>query len=369
MQNVHKYEINDVISDLPEIKPLDVGGQVFDDTNVIFLCALGFEPRCLVIPEALQHSGFRSDQAIYFEYSTNLDDNAINRSQLVTALSSITSDVKSLPADETASMLLLKDKINDVCLKYKKPLIVFDVSVVANRLLMRCMKVLMDSDVRLRLLYSEAEVYYPTLYEYQSKGKASRNETRSLGLEVGVGDVLFSDEHPGYHIDALPDCILLFPSFSKDRSWTAINRVDPTLVTLPSDKIVWFLGLPHLSQDHWRLEAQRAINSVEENFTQYEVSTFDYKESLRLLDRIYTERIGQYNFTLAPMGSKLQAVGAALFCYIRPDVRVIFATPQVYNGRQYSSGCKATWSVDFGSLTDVKSLLDKVGLIEITSNI
>jgi hypothetical protein len=95
------------------------------------------------------------------------------------------------------------------------------------------------------------------------------------------------------------------------------------------------------------------------------VSTFDYQDSLRILEKIHLERANTFRLTLSPMGSKMQALGAALFCCLHPDVRVVFVTPREYNAAHYSEGCKATWMIDFGFLPRMRDLLDRVGQLSI----
>jgi len=242
--------------------------------------------------------------------------------------------------------------------------VIFDVSGVANRLLMRCMKVLLSLNIRLTILYSEAAKYYPTREEYEENPEKWQSE-ESLGLERGVSDVILSEEYPGYHIDQLPDCVILFPSFNKERARAVISEIDPSLLTAAENQVLWLLGIPHLDEDRWRLDAMRKINQLSDSSIQYQVSTFDYRDSLRTLEAIYLNRLGQCKFTLSSMGSKMQALGAALFCYLRPDVRVVFAIPREYNAGKYSDGCKATWMVDFGSTRELRISLDQVGTLRV----
>ena len=128
-----------------------------------------------------------------------------------------------------------------------------------------------------------------------------------------------------------------------------IAKVDPSLLTSPKDNVLWVLGKPRLPEDSWREDAMRNINDIAADQQQHSLSTFVYKDSIRVLDCIHSEKWDKCNITLAPNGSKMQALGAALFCYLHPDVRVMFATPKEYNATQYTEGCKNTWVIDFGS--------------------
>ena len=93
----------------------------------------------------------------------------------------------------------------------------------------------------------------------------------------------------------------------------------------------------------------------------YEISTFDYKETLKVLDRIYNSKNLDFHINISALGSKMQTLGLALFCYIKPDVSVYLAIPEKYNPKQYSEGCKATWQINFGEIKNIRDILNKVG--------
>lgn len=358
--------LSEVIQSLPEIQPFNPAAGDSKKRAALFCCALGFEERCLELPAALAEHGFIANHARYFRYSTNLDDNETNRQQLVHHLKAISEDVASLESDESGFPNQLRELMQSVISESgeDEPLIVFDLSVAANRLLMRCFKVFLEFDVRLEILYSEARVYHPTKEEYEEDSR-KWSALDAFGIERGISDVSISEEYPGYHIDQLPDSVVLFSSIKKVRSLAIINKVDPSLVTSPGDKVIWLIGVPHSPDDRWIMDAMKEIIQLGPNTPCYEVSTFDYREALSRLDSIYEERVEHRRLTLSPMGSNMQAVGAALFCYLRPAVRVIFAVPEEYNAVNYSEGCKARWAINFGSLKDVRAKLDQVGMLAI----
>lgn len=366
MAKIVRCEIVDVLPTLPDIAPLDSGALGTANPDDLFLCALGFEPRCLTLPRALQEAGYKANRAVYLEYATNRDDNAANLPELETCLRAMSATVRPLEADSPDFPNRLRALLELVIsgAASKPPGVTFDVSVAANRLLVRCVKILLEYDICARILYSEAAIYYPTKKEYE--GNPARWQTDDvLGLERGVSDVVTSIDHPGHHLDPLPDCLILFPTFKAERSKTVISTVDPSLLTSPGKKVIWLLGVPHLEEDRWRLEAMRTINAIGEDTPRHEVSTFDYKETMRALESIYREVSERYKITLSPIGSKMQALGTALFCHMHPDVRIMFATPKEYNAVQYSEGCKARWKIDFGSLKELRCVLDKIGTLKV----
>jgi hypothetical protein len=125
------------------------------------------------------------------------------------------------------------------------------------------------------------------------------------------------------------------------------------------------LGVPHLLEDSWRIEAMRTINEIGPEMPQYEVSTFDYKECLGTLEQIYLGAQDSSNISLAPFGSKMQALAGCIFCHLHPDVRVIFASPKAYDASQYSKGAKATWEIDLGRVGTLMGRLRNVGQLVI----
>ena len=82
MAKIVKCELTDIVSDLESISALDVCELGSGDTDDLFLCALGFEPRCLTLPCRLAGSGYKANKAYFFKYSTNLEDNAVNLPEL-----------------------------------------------------------------------------------------------------------------------------------------------------------------------------------------------------------------------------------------------------------------------------------------------
>lgn len=366
MAKLAKCLLADVVPILETISVLEKRALVTATSEDLFLCALGFEPRCLTLPNCMKDVGYRARRAVYLKYATNLDDNTINLSELENNLSVIAPSVEPIEADMPDFPGRFRGLLDLVMSEssVKPPSVTMDISVMANRLLLRCMKVLFEYGISLRIVYSEAAIYHPTEEEYE-KDPSKWEKDDLLGLERGVSDVTPSIDHPGQALDPLPDCLLLFPSYKAERSKAVISFVDPSLLTSPGNKVVWLLGVPRLEQDRWRLNAMKKINEIGPTARQYELSTFDYKETLRVLDTIYNEMTDRYRITISPLGSKMQALGIALFSYMHPDVRVIFSIPKEYNATQYSEGCKGVWKIDFSDLAQTRAKLDLVGTIRV----
>ena len=364
MANVRVVELAEIMKILPDAVPLHPEKKKLDTCDELFICALGFEDRCLTIPSQLAEAGYRSRRAVCLEYATNRDENAVNRPALNESLRQIASSIQVIQIDSLESATEIQSILSG-SIDAKMPVgIAFDVSVASNRSIFRVLGVLLSTDCCLRLLYSEAKAYHPTKEEY-ALDPARWTKDESFGIEHGVGEVAVSPEWPGRHLDPLPNTVIVFPSFKPDRARAAINLVDPALLTRPRNAVRWLLGVPHLPEDSWRLEAMRAINEIGLDMPQHEISTFDYKDCLSTLEQIYFASQDSSNISLVPFGSKMQALAGCLFCQIHPDVRVIFASPKSYNASQYSNGVKATWEIDFGRLETLMENLQRVGQLVI----
>lgn len=365
MSHLHQVELIDVLSQLPDVKRLDVERDLNVREEDLFLCALGFEDRCLSIPELIAMAGkYKCREAIYFEYSTNLNDNEVNKPGLLKALHTFSTLVNPKPCDSGDFPSGLRESLSHICAAGQTASVVFDISVCSSKSLLLALKVLFEFNISLRILYSEAAVYHPTLEEYKNDPEKWTAE-EGFGLARGVGNVIPSPEHPGYRRERLPEVVVVFPTFKPERANAIIVEVDESLIMGPKDRVIWFVGDPHLPSNHWRADLIREINKIPTSASSYEVSTFDYKKTIENLERVYQPRDCKYHVTISPLGSKMQSLGIALFWNVRQDTSIVFATPKEYNARQYSEGCKDVWQIDFGHLVDIRQLLDRVGQLEI----
>ena len=363
MDRVRKIELSSIVDRLPEIQSFNPRAGFLSGPDNLFLCALGFEPRCLTLPKLLAESGYRSERVVVFEYDTNVHENERNRKELTQYLESISDDIQPLLLSDPDYPNGLRH-ILDSLPSETEPRITFDISVAANRIVVTTMAALCEANAQLNILYSEASVYHPTKKEYEDDPSAWQNELL-LGLERGVGGITPSREFPGQPFDPLPDAVILFPTFKAERSRAVITFVDQSLDGARHGQITWLVGVPHLDENRWRIEALKEINGLTSDDVQHHISTLHYKETLTSLESIYGRLSNEYKLTLSPIGSKMQALGSSLFCYIHPDTRIVFAIPETYNAAQYSEGSRETWNIEFGSLKELRKLLDSVGRLVI----
>jgi hypothetical protein len=363
---IKEIELTDVIDSLPEITKLDTVKDFIDFDCQIFICALGFEDRCLVIPEQLAITrGFNCHNAYICEYSTNMEDNDTNKSRLTSALEAFSDSVNSLRCDDNDYIFKLRELISNNCSYPKKPKIVFDISVASSNLLLSTIKVLLEFEIDLRVLYSEAEIYHPTVEEFNKSPSQWAND-ENLGLSVGVSQVYLHPEYSGSQKQN-PDLIIAFPNYKAERTQAVISNIDETILTRPEKRIIWIIGDSHMEDKErtHRKQILKTINRIGTNSIIYEASTFDYKQTIEILEKIYKDMNLKFHIDISALGAKMQSLGIAIFDYIRPDISVYVALPRQYNSSQYSEGHKETWKIDFGSLKEIKSALNKIGQIEL----
>ena len=186
MPNIRKVELSEILGQLPEIRPLHPNSDPGLGPDDLFLCALGFEPRCLTIPGLLADCGYRSNRVVILEYDTNTDDNEKNRQELTTHLNAISDHVQSLPLSEPDAPNRLRRILESVANETPggTPKITFDVSAAANRFVVTSMAILCESDGSLNVLYSEAA--YITLPKLSTRlnhrsGRMNLNWASSVG--------------------------------------------------------------------------------------------------------------------------------------------------------------------------------------------
>jgi hypothetical protein len=366
MSRIKNIEFIDIINKLPEIISLNCEKEFNQQKYDIFLCALGFEERCLTIPEQLSNTkDFKCKQTIYFDYSTNIKDNEINKQKLILALQQFSDSQKSMQCDEDYFTRNLREYLNLFNKTNQKLKVIFDISVCSSKLLLTVMKVLFEFEINLQVLYSEAKIYHPTWEEFEKEHLKWITED-DFGIARGVGKVMPSPEYPGSNRQN-PDLIIAFLTFKQERTHAIIADIDETILIKPEKRIKWIIGDPHMDDEYKikRKDIMKKVNKIPEACPTYEVSTFNYKETLKKLDKIYNDNNLDFHINISALGSKMQTLGIALFCYVRPDVSVYLAIPKEYNSKQYSEGCKATWKIDFGNLLEIRNILDKVDQFEL----
>ncbi|MGB7581946.1 MAG: hypothetical protein WBL85_05805 [Sedimentisphaerales bacterium] len=367
MARIKENEFIDILSRLPDIEALECEKMFLEKRFDVFISALGFEERCLVIPEKLATvKGFNSQYSVVFEYSTNTEDNAANKQRLLRAIKKFTESdrYKTFTCDDDDFTRQFREFFNTVCPSNGEFKVLLDISVFSSKLILSVIRTLIDYDIDLKIVYSEAAIYHPTNDEFDAEPEKWTTE-EGLGISIGVGKVIPSPEYPGSTREN-PPFVIAFTTFKPERTKAIITHIDETILRKPG-KIIWIIGDPHMNKvdKEKRKAILRIINKIDERTISREVCTFDYKETIKVLDQIYKDRNLDFQIYISALGSKMQSLGVCIFCYVRPDVTAYLALPKKYNPEKYSEGCKATWTIDFGSTKKFREVLDSVGQLSI----
>ena len=150
--------------------------------------------------------------------------------------------------------------------------------------------------------------------------------------------------------------LVLFPSFDPSQLTNLIQELQPTYAE-------FIHGVPPDPNNKWRTQAIRHLNGHTlkefQGKEEYEASTLDYRETLKILLRVYAQRSMFDRLVVAPMGSKMQAVAVGLFRAALHDVQIVYPTPQVFTEPgNYTLGLRQLYQLDLPTDSILEAIKD-----------
>jgi hypothetical protein len=133
------------------------------------------------------------------------------------------------------------------------------------------------------------------------------------------------------------------------------SRLAAILREYESNVRVLIEGVPIRDDLKWRERLMEIINFdiIEDNrHAICKVETLDWQVTYRILSDLYNKENARYRFNvlLAPLGSKMQTLGAWVFASQNPGVRAVTSTPAKHFPEKYSNGYRQTFLI-----TDIES--------------
>lgn len=389
---VRRVQFEDTCSQLPCVRQW--AGQISKPD--VFICALGFEDRSVVISDGLAKS-FQSTMpktisSILCTYSTNYEDNILNEESLRKNLDAFCSDIQDVSADSPQTV---RKAILDAISKAdesRKCKIIFDISAASGSLILSIFKALIEvrHRVAVEVIYCEPQVYFPLKKDYTSNPEKLVESACAAGdessvAEYGVAEVEFNELYPGYNVESRPERVLAIPAFRTTRLVRCLAHISDQLLASPGDSIYWVISEPPASELKWRKDLQERIVNVQlAKFvglrasdtlapkltpTNHTVcSTRDYRDIMRQVMEQADAQAGS-NLSLVHMGSKLQSVGVALALAVRSEIAVCSSKPLQFNPLQYSQGVGSKWVLDLSDIETVIKNLSLVGTLSLVSKI
>jgi len=338
--------------------------EIPEQPNSCFICISGFESRCLAAATQLAAMNWHTTVAICIHYAQEemLSVNDRHKDKLYESLRQVAGsnpiplehDDHDFEVDFGDQLLkTLSDKGLDTCSRDTH--IIFDITVGSSRLLLEGLHALLTSGVSLTVVYSEATTYRPFFKEYQEYLEETRKKEVSAPefLSSGVENVELIKRISGHNADQRPTYLIALPSFNPIRIGAVLDELSPS-------RVYWLYSMPHLANNRWRIDAQRDYHKrlIEHLHRHCYISTFDYTETLAVLESIYHKTRNDYNMLVCSLSSKLQKLGQVLFHILRPEVGAIVSVPKTWDPDRYSDDDpRAIYSIPLGSCPKLRENL------------
>lgn len=180
----------------------------------------------------------------------------------------------------------------------------------------------------LRLLYSEPKHY--------------GTEKDGGWLTRGVKSVVTMSGFGGAQDPLFKKLLVIMTGHEGERSYIIWRRHQPEMTVFMPQGEPYHKGLNGIAEKENSL--LKAILGDVCLYTR-KLSARDVDGVYLELERIFVKYAHEYYFVVAPMGTKMQALGIYLFAESRPDVQITYAVPIHYNYNDYSSGVGHKWEI------------------------
>lgn len=318
------------------------------DIKRLFIGAYGFEKRSLGWVEYQGEQGAVLNGALAFRYQRPKGRNRIKELQESLAELGV-SVLHDLPYDASFPYNiedLIDKKFKDFLLDPEE--IVVNISAMTKLLILVCLCKLSVFKGTLRIVYSEAEDYAPTLSEYEESKHEMENIAKfpSRGFESVIRTKCLSS----IRMQGQPVSMVAFTSFNE-------QLVRHMLGTISPHRLLFINGRSPRTDYTWREQATQEIHKqlIEEywidNFTDKSgrltrvASTLDYRETIDRIDEIYRQFGTHERIICAATGSKMQTVGLFFSKMMHPDIHIEYPTPDSYFVKGMSKGIRKVHEV------------------------
>lgn len=363
--SVRRVPVTEVIGAVAETQAWD-GRPLEADLLIV---ASGFEERALAFPRILADTEEKFEEVIVGAYQTNQDDNARRFAELDPLLRRISGHVRHANADSPEDVLAVVTAIAE---RRTVKRVVFDVSAASSNFIFCVVGALAQAlpHAHLTILYAEAKSYNQT-YKSQS--------VPEIALELperGVASVWTNELFAGFHHDSAKSHIIAFPSLYLSRMARCLNFCGEAVETLAERNVTWVLPRTTHPEHEWRRERTLEVvarllapagdepnkRPTLRDETRIDCDVLSVVQAAQIVLNEAEARPG-YNLFLVHMGSKLQAVGAALALAARREISLVYARPERFNPESYSGGVGSLHMVEVGCTVAVLNELRRAGQI------
>ena len=330
---------------LPELK----SAQILESKKLrLFIGAYGFEHRTSGWLDYQKSQGDVLNHALMFRYnpSKSQENNPNKIDELQNALETIGVHIK--PDEIEYNWQMPQGIENEMEDYFDTKLIDFDdvivdISSMTKFLILVCLCKLIRFHGTVRIIYSEAENYTPSLVEYEK----SKEDMAFLAKfpSQGVRAIARARCLSSIRMQGQPISLITFTSFNE-------QLVRQLLGTMNPHRLIFINGCPPREDFAWREKATQDVHKrlIEAYFADNpldgdgllinSVSTLNYIETVEKINSIYNE-LGSYERIICgATGSKMQTVGLFFAKMFHPDIHIEYPTPDSYYVEGLSIGIR-----------------------------
>jgi hypothetical protein len=313
----------------------------------LIVCA-GFEDRSPRAAELISQLGVRASGALVLTYGGRAHEASYRR--LSTTCKTLLRFGSDLTEVNAFDFNVIKSWTNHV---QRGHLILCDITGLSRVVMFVLLSILKDADKPFWLLYTEAEKYYPIepdfldLLRDDEMDEAFFKLSKYEETEIVYSGSCVVEELPGFegkHLPNYPLMLVAFLTFKRSRLGAILREYEANVRILVK-------STPLRADLQWRERAMETINFdlIGDNKNSiFPLGTLHWKETLTFLRSLHKEANNRYryNFLLAPLGSKMQTVGAWVFAVQNREVKVVTSTPAKLFPGKYSIGFRTTFLID-----------------------
>ena len=338
------------------------------NTKRVYIAAYGFEDRSLGWAQKARSLAPDKNSSILFKYENPKGPNRIRelrallRKAGITRMNEINYQINALaPLEESVEKAF--SGIND-----ETEEVVLDISAMTKFLILLCLYQLSTFNNTLKIVYSEANEYFPTKEEY-GNFKTDMGFITSFPSQ-GIESILRAKCLSSIRMQGQPVTMIAFTSFNE-------QLVRHMLGTISPHRLIFINGRPPHSFNAWRERATQEIHSG--LISEYQrdnptgrnrllkrvSSTLLYYETIEEIDEIYNA-FGLYERIIcAATGSKMQTVGLFFAKTRFPDIHIEYPTPDSY----FKSGTpKGVRQVHEVVIPKFSNLLNEIKTVSFSGN-
>ena len=216
--------------------------------------------------------------------------------------------------------------------------IIIDISVMSKLLIIILVYLTSKYNIPLKIIYSEPKKYSPSEEDFIKRGE--EGQSSNLYPSFGVNQVVRTPYLSNSVMQGYPILLVAFTSFNEQLIRALLSDISP-------HRLILGLSAPPIHS--WRLNACEKIHEDISDLYHLDNNDSNWNKEKRIvctlnplsvfdfLSRIYNENCFFNRIIIAPTGSKMQALGCAMFKLCCPDIHIEYPTPESYFTSGFSS--------------------------------